>query len=110
MPLITLANCDTEPVHTPDAIQPFGYLLAVDPQLRAITHWSSNVAELGDLPVELSADSLKQRLIRNRLTRSCHTATQQPETQHLPPLVCNSPAANRCAFCRTGKAATSFSS
>jgi light-regulated signal transduction histidine kinase (bacteriophytochrome) len=107
MPLITLANCDTEPVHTPDAIQPFGYLLAVDPQLRAITHWSSNVAELGDLPVELSADSLKQLFDTESLNAvvSHGNAATRDAT-----LVCNSPAANRCAFCRTGKAATSFTS
>jgi light-regulated signal transduction histidine kinase (bacteriophytochrome) len=60
MPLITLANCDTEPVHAPDAIQPFGYLLALDSKQRAITHWSSNLAELWELPSEPSADSLRQ--------------------------------------------------
>jgi light-regulated signal transduction histidine kinase (bacteriophytochrome) len=60
MPLTRLANCDTEPVHTPDAIRPFGYLLAVDSKHCAITHWSSNIAELGERPVALSADSLKQ--------------------------------------------------
>src|SRR5918993_1667362 len=44
MPSITLMNCDTEPVHAPDAIQPFGYLLALDHE--TITHWSSNISAL----------------------------------------------------------------
>ena len=30
-----LSNCDTWPVHAPDAIRPFGYLIAVDPALAA---------------------------------------------------------------------------
>jgi light-regulated signal transduction histidine kinase (bacteriophytochrome) len=41
-----LSNCDTSPVHTPDAIQPFGYLIALDPQRGEITHWSANLTDM----------------------------------------------------------------
>lgn len=35
-------TCDTWPVHSPGAIQPFGYLLAIDANTSRLTHWSAN--------------------------------------------------------------------
>jgi len=46
---VTLLNCDREPIHIPERIQPHGVLLAFDDagRLRA---WSANVGWLSDLP------------------------------------------------------------
>lgn len=40
-----LANCSSEPIHIPGAIQPFGVLFAMDGDLR-VTHCSENVTTL----------------------------------------------------------------
>jgi light-regulated signal transduction histidine kinase (bacteriophytochrome) len=37
-----LATCENEPIHTPGAIQPFGVLLALDPNTLTVQHASEN--------------------------------------------------------------------
>jgi light-regulated signal transduction histidine kinase (bacteriophytochrome) len=52
--LITLTNCDREPIHIPGAVQPYGFLLCLDEATRLIVQASDNVeAYLG-----ISADQL----------------------------------------------------
>jgi two-component system, chemotaxis family, sensor kinase Cph1 len=49
---VDLSNCDREPVHAPGAIQPFGYLLALEPSGRVVSHYSSNLTQLCGVPEE----------------------------------------------------------
>lgn len=42
---VTLTNCDREPVHVPGCIQPFGALLAVNPETGIVTQASANAPE-----------------------------------------------------------------
>ena len=42
---VTLTNCDREPVHVPGCIQPFGVLLAMDPDNLRIVQVSDNVTD-----------------------------------------------------------------
>ncbi|ASG65881.1 hypothetical protein CEW91_06890 [Idiomarina piscisalsi] len=41
-----MENCATEPVHTPDAIQPHGYFLAFNNNFEVLTHCSENIEAL----------------------------------------------------------------
>lgn len=43
---IALANCASEPIRTPGAIQPHGHLLAFETRTLIVQHASANVAEL----------------------------------------------------------------
>ena len=51
---ITLTNCDREPIHIPGAIQPYGFLLCLDPTTRRIVQASANTGTL----IGLAAESL----------------------------------------------------
>ena len=51
---ITLTNCDREPIHIPGAIQPYGFLLCLDPTTRRIVQASANTNAL----IGLAAESL----------------------------------------------------
>ncbi|PJI37197.1 hypothetical protein CTI14_66620, partial [Methylobacterium radiotolerans] len=46
-PQLTLANCDSEPIHIPGAIQPLGALLAFDMD-GTLRYASENAAQLLD--------------------------------------------------------------
>jgi two-component system, chemotaxis family, sensor kinase Cph1 len=46
---VDLTTCDREPIHVPGAIQPHGFLLALDSGLRVVTV-SGNLAEMIDVP------------------------------------------------------------
>ncbi|GAC1377313.1 MAG: ATP-binding protein [Hymenobacter sp.] len=43
---ITLTNCDREPIHIPGAIQPYSFVLCLDPATRRIVHASANTETL----------------------------------------------------------------
>lgn len=43
----TLTNCDRDPVHIPESIQPHGFLLAADAKTGVITHVSQNYPATG---------------------------------------------------------------
>ena len=43
---ITLTNCDREPIHIPGAIQPYGFLLCLDPSTHRIVQASANTEAL----------------------------------------------------------------
>ncbi|HRE83290.1 MAG TPA: GAF domain-containing protein, partial [Opitutaceae bacterium] len=45
----TLTNCDRDPVHIPESIQPHGFLLAADARSGAITHVSQNYPTTGSV-------------------------------------------------------------
>jgi light-regulated signal transduction histidine kinase (bacteriophytochrome) len=51
---ITLTNCDREPIHIPGMVQPYGFLLCLDPVSKLIVQASENV----DAFTGLSADQL----------------------------------------------------
>ena len=52
-PTVTLANCESEPIHIPGAIQPHGALLAFDHQ-RRLSYFSANAAEALGMAVPLA--------------------------------------------------------
>ncbi|AMJ65535.1 hypothetical protein AXW84_08900 [Hymenobacter sp. PAMC 26628] len=43
---ITLTNCDREPIHLPGAIQPYGFLLCLDPSTHRVVQASANTGAL----------------------------------------------------------------
>jgi light-regulated signal transduction histidine kinase (bacteriophytochrome) len=51
---ITLTNCDREPIHIPGLVQPYGFLLCLDPTSKLIVQASENV----DVFTGLSVDQL----------------------------------------------------
>ena len=56
---ITLNNCDREPIHIPGLIQPYGFLLCLDPQSRRVVQASANTQDLLNIsPEELLGTGL----------------------------------------------------
>lgn len=51
-PPVTLANCDSEPIHVPGAIQPLGALLAFDPE-GVLRYASENAPQVLGRPLAL---------------------------------------------------------
>ncbi|UPL48231.1 ATP-binding protein [Hymenobacter sublimis] len=49
---ITLTNCDREPIHIPGSIQPYGFLLCLDPRTHRVVQASANTDQLLGLPAE----------------------------------------------------------
>lgn len=43
---LTVDNCDKEPIHIPETIQPFGAVLVFDKDFKALEYCSENVSEL----------------------------------------------------------------
>ena len=43
---ITLNNCDREPIHIPGSVQPYGFLLLLDPYTRRVVQASANTETL----------------------------------------------------------------
>jgi len=80
--LVTVDNCDQEPIHVPGAVQPHGVLLALDGRDLRVRHVSENVASLlGIAPEQLFASTLEEifdgpaaRLIREH--REAHSFAQ----------------------------------
>ena len=65
---LTLTNCDREPIHLPGAIQPYGFLLCLDPATHHIVQASANTGALVGLAAEdLLGGSLSQLLGPARL-------------------------------------------
>ena len=48
---ITITNCETEPIHIPGSIQPFGYLLALNKTDHTIQYCSENCTTLFSKPL-----------------------------------------------------------
>jgi len=46
---VTLTNCDREPIHIPGAVQPYGFLLLLDPYTRRVVQASANTETLLDV-------------------------------------------------------------
>ncbi|MGI4873522.1 MAG: ATP-binding protein [Janthinobacterium lividum] len=51
---ITLTNCDREPIHIPGSVQPYGFVLCLDPATQRVVQASANTLE----SIGLSAESL----------------------------------------------------
>ncbi|PJJ52939.1 ATP-binding protein [Hymenobacter chitinivorans] len=49
---ITLTNCDREPIHIPGSVQPYGFLLCLQPETRRVVHASENTLALIGVPAE----------------------------------------------------------
>jgi light-regulated signal transduction histidine kinase (bacteriophytochrome) len=80
---VDLTNCDREPIHLLGAVQPFGFLVALDSTQWVITRLSSNAAAwLGDGPAELVGRPIEDvftpesiHLIRGQLQTAVFTNT-----------------------------------
>lgn len=60
---ITLTNCDREPIHIPGSVQPYGFLLCLDPDTKRVVHASENTQALIGIPAqELIGTGLEQLL------------------------------------------------
>ena len=65
---VTLTNCDREPIHIPGLIQPYGFLLCLDPATRRIVHASANTVDfVGIAPEALLGQGLDYLLGPARL-------------------------------------------
>lgn len=82
-PAVDLTNCDREPIHLLGAVQPFGFLVALDSTQWIITRVSSNAAAwLGGGPAELVGRPIEDvfthdaiHLIRGQLQTAVFTST-----------------------------------
>ncbi|WP_422010647.1 HWE histidine kinase domain-containing protein [Reyranella sp.] len=82
-PAVDLTNCDREPIHLLGAVQPFGFLIALDSTQWIITRVSSNAAAwLGGGPAELVGRPIEDvfthdaiHLIRGQLQTAVFTST-----------------------------------
>lgn len=80
---VDLTNCDREPIHLLGAVQPFGFLLALDSTQWTITRASCNASEwLGIGPAELIGRPIEElfthdsiHLIRGQLQTAVFTNT-----------------------------------
>ena len=65
---ITLTNCDREPIHIPGSIQPYGFLLCLDPRTQRVVQASANTREMIGLVAEdLIGQDLSGLFPRERL-------------------------------------------
>ncbi|TPG65958.1 ATP-binding protein [Hymenobacter nivis] len=81
---VTLTNCDREPIHIPGAIQPYGFLLCLDPTTQLIVHASANTGALLGLPAEsLLGGGLDQLLGPARLAEVAGRLGTLTETAQL---------------------------
>lgn len=69
---VDLTNCEREPIHIPDQIQPHGVLLAVDPSSLSVVQWSRNAFELLGIAADGTA---RQGLSGRRLADLVDAAT-----------------------------------
>ena len=60
---VTLTNCDTEPIHIPGAIQPYGFLLCLDPATHRIVQASENTAAQVGVPAPALLGQPLERLL-----------------------------------------------
>lgn len=58
-----MQNCASEPVHTPDAIQPRGFLLCLDTGLRRVIRISENVPAYLPIPLERALTARPETLL-----------------------------------------------
>lgn len=65
-----IENCHVEPIHLLGTVQPFGWMMAVDPSEFVITHISANVADFVDVTVE----QLLGQPIQEVVSREAHHA------------------------------------
>ncbi|TGE27672.1 ATP-binding protein [Hymenobacter metallicola] len=49
---VTLTNCDREPIHIPGSVQPYGFLLCLEPETGRVVHASENTLALIGTPAE----------------------------------------------------------
>ncbi|RTQ47900.1 GAF domain-containing protein [Hymenobacter gummosus] len=79
---VTLTNCDREPIHIPGSVQPYGFLLCLNPANRRVTHASRNTAaHIGIEAEELLDTDLAQLLTPAQLaelTALYPTLTETP--------------------------------
>lgn len=77
-----LTNCDREPIHIPESIQPHGYLLAVDASSGTIVSASENVGSLiDDSPEQLLGIRLGDRIseLASLFERAASTSLSEGE-------------------------------
>ncbi len=67
-----IQNCETEPLHNIEYIQPFGYLLGFDIKNRAITHVSENSSEWFGKPASEILGSSLSELFPRQLVHQCN--------------------------------------
>ncbi|KAA9327021.1 GAF domain-containing protein [Hymenobacter busanensis] len=60
---ITLTNCDREPIHIPGSVQPYGFLLCLDPKTHRVVQVSANVQDYLGLPPQELIDAGLDRLL-----------------------------------------------
>ncbi|AWM32394.1 ATP-binding protein [Hymenobacter nivis] len=81
---VTLTNCDREPIHIPGAIQPYGFLLCLDPATQLIVQASANTEALVGLAAEdLLGGGLGQLLGPARLAEVAGCLATLTETAQL---------------------------
>ncbi|SFQ53631.1 ATP-binding protein [Hymenobacter arizonensis] len=49
---VDLTNCDREPIHIPGLVQPYGFLLCLDPKTRRVVQASENIGDFVGIAAE----------------------------------------------------------
>jgi PAS domain S-box-containing protein len=92
---IDLTNCDREPIHIPNKIQPFGFLLVVDLQTFKILQFSKNISQF----LNETEDNLIGKEIRSLLPQEefeqIETAIKEGQLNYLNPIDLHYKSTNR---------------
>ncbi|MGN6135394.1 MAG: ATP-binding protein [Aureliella sp.] len=83
---VDLSNCEREPIHIPDRIQPHGVLLAVDPTSLAVVQWSANACQLLGVPVEQLPKCRLEELVDSATLSRAQRLVRQGRPAAMTPL------------------------
>lgn len=90
-----LAQCASEPVHVPDAIQPAGCLISADTTLTRILQVSANVQGFLGISATDALAASPRDLLGTRLLARIRRAFRERDAGQ---------SRSRCGACRTGRA------
>ena len=92
---IDLTNCDQEPIHIPNKIQPFGFLLVVDLQTFQVIQFSKNIFQY----LDETADSILGKELHALLPREefeqIETAIKEEQINYINPIDLHYKSTNR---------------
>lgn len=72
------AACENEPIHIPGAIQPHGFLIALDAETLRVTHVSANAEKYLSLPAAKVLDRPAEDVLDAAIVRKLGAARQDP--------------------------------
>lgn len=95
---VDLTNCDREPIHVPGHVQPFGSLLALDPESLRVLQASENVRERFGIPVDDLLGKLLSDLLSPEQVAMVAALADTERLEAHPLLVFSEPVKGRGPF------------